>query len=58
LSVSETLLLALLGGAFGWGAAWASLRGRVNHALRTARRAHERIDELENQTGKFTTLRS
>lgn len=52
------MLLALLGGACGWGAAWATLRGRVNQALRTARRAHTRIDEIEGQTGKFTTLRS
>ncbi len=43
--------------AFTTGSLVAWFRGQVRQALGAARRAHRRIDDLESQTGKFTTLR-
>jgi len=36
----------------------ARIGSRASRALRAALRAHQRIDELEQSTGTYTTLRS
>jgi predicted porin len=57
-SISESILLALVTAAFSSGVTIATLYGKVDQALRAAQRAHTRIDELEQQTGTHTVLRA
>lgn len=53
----ESIILAVVSAAFSCGVTIATLWGKVDQALRTAQRAHTRIDELEEQTGTHTVLR-
>jgi hypothetical protein len=69
MTIEPALALALLSCAFSAGLAVSTLRGKASktalakthaiasQALRAARRAHERLDELEEQTGTRTALR-
>jgi hypothetical protein len=50
-------MLALVASAFTWGVTYATLRHRVSLALRIGRRAHQRLDELEDATGTRSALR-
>jgi len=54
---SETLVIGLICGSFAWGVAWATNSRKVSTALRLARLANRRINELEDATGRHTTLR-
>lgn len=58
MTLPESLVLALVSAAFSSGVTIATLWGKVDQALRTAQRAHTRIDELEEQTGTHTVLRA
>lgn len=52
------LLVAALGGAVAAALYVARISSKASRALRAALRAHSRIDELEQSTGTYTTLRS
>lgn len=56
-TVTDAIVCALVSGAFFWGVAWATNTRKVRDALRLARAAHRRLNELENQTGNHCTLR-
>jgi hypothetical protein len=57
-TLPESIVLAVVSAAFSCGVTIATLWGKVDQALRTAQRAHSRIDELEQQTGTHTVLRA
>jgi hypothetical protein len=57
-SIEAGIFLAIISAAFSSGVTIATLWGKVDLALRTAERAHTRIDELEQQTGTHTVLRA